>query len=194
AGKPAPTAAVTRLFAHDLAALTWTNPLPGKNNQLDTLAQFLADPAEMKLLHMVTFSPARTPSLTMFGNPDYFFQTTKGSLPLAPQNCGTNPSLCVTQGAGLFAWNHGDVQQDITRTWFGMVGPGVRHQGRNDKVFSDHTDLRPTALALLGLTDDYVHDGRVLIEKLEHHALPDSIRPREDDGDNDFLELARVYK
>jgi hypothetical protein len=192
-GHPQPTDAVTRTFEHDLAALTWTNPLPGKNNQVDQLAQFLADQAEMKVLHMVTSSPARTPSLTMFGNPDYFFQTTRGSLPLAPQNCGANPTLCVVQN-GAFAWNHGDVQQDITRTWFGMVGPGVRHQGRDDRVFSDHTDLRPTALALVGLRDDYVHDGRVLVEKLHRHVLPDSIAPREDEEDNDFVELARVYK
>jgi hypothetical protein len=192
-GNPKPTDGVTRTFAHDLAALTWVNPLPGKNNQVDQLAQFLADPAEMKVLHMVTFSPARTPSLTMFGNPDYFFQTTTGSLPLAPQNCGTDPTFCVVQNNG-FAWNHGDVQQDITRTWFGMVGPGVRHQGRNDRVFSDHTDLRPTALVLLGLKDDYVSDGRVLAEKLERRALPDSLAPRDDEEDSDFIELARVYK
>ena len=192
-GNPAPTAPVTRQFALDLAALTWVNPLPGKNNQVDQLAQFLADPAEMKLLHMVTTSPARTPTLTMFGNPDYFFQTTRGSLPLAPQNCGANPALCVTQGPN-FAWNHGDVQKDITQTWFGMVGPGVRHQGRNDRVFSDHTDLRPTALVLLGLKDDYIHDGRLLVEKLEHHAVPSSVRPHDNDEDDDFLELARVYK
>src|SRR5262249_14982554 len=180
---PQPTDAVTRTLEHDLAALTCVNPLPGKNNQAATLARFCADRAEMKVLHMVTSSPARTPSLTMFGNPDYFFQTTRGSLPLAPQNCGANPALCVTQGLG-FAWNHGDVQQAIVRTWFCMVGPGVRRQGRDDRLFSDHTDLRPTALALVGLKDDHVHDGRVLIEKLEGR----------DDGNNDFLELARVYK
>jgi hypothetical protein len=192
-GNPAPTAVVTRTLEQDLAALTWVNPLPGKNNQVDRLAQFFADRAEMKVLHMVTSSPARTPTLTMFGNPDYFFQTTKGSLPLAPQNCGVNPSLCVSQG-NSFAWNHGDVQQDITRTWFGMVGPGVRHQGRDDRVFSDHTDLRPTVLLLLGLKDDYVSDGRALIEKLHRHVLPESVRPSGDDEDNDFLELARLYK
>jgi len=192
-GNPAATSATTRQFEHDLAALTWVNPLPGKNNEVDTLAQYFADRAEMKVLHMITSSPARTGSLTMFGNPDYFFQTTKGSLPLAPQNCGANQSLCVFQGLS-FAWNHGDVQQDITRTWFGMVGPAVRHLGRDDRVFSDHTDLRPTALALLGLKDDYVHDGRVLIEDLEPHALPKSLRSPGEGEDNSFLELARVYK
>jgi hypothetical protein len=65
-----------------IAAMTWINPHPGKNNQTDQLAQFLADRAELKLLHMVTASPARTPNFIRFGNPDYFFQTTKG-LPAA---------------------------------------------------------------------------------------------------------------
>jgi hypothetical protein len=45
-----------------------------------------------------------------------------------------------------------------------MVGPGVQRLGRDDAVFSDHTDVRPTMLALLGLKDSYVHDGRVLSE------------------------------
>jgi hypothetical protein len=88
-----------------------------------------------------------------------------------------------------FAWNHGDFQKDITRTWFGMVGPGVNHQGRDDRVFSDHTDLRPTMIALAGLKDDYAHDGRVLIEFLDDDALPRSLRRSES-----FLELAQVYK
>jgi arylsulfatase A-like enzyme len=192
-GNPKPTDAVTRQLELDLAALTWVNPLPGKTGQVDKLAPYLADQAEMKLLHMVTSSPARTPTLTVFGDPDYFFQTTKGTLPLAPQNCGSNSALCVTQNSA-FAWNHGDVQQDITRTWFGMVGPGVRNQGRNDHVFSDHTDLRPTALFLLGLKDDYVLDGRVLVEKLERGVLPHAMISGENDEDNDFVELARVYK
>ena len=32
----------------------------------------------MKLLHMVTKSPARTPTLTMFGDDNYFFFTASG--------------------------------------------------------------------------------------------------------------------
>jgi hypothetical protein len=192
-GNPKPTDALTRQFELDLAALTWVNPLPGKTGQVDKLAQYLADRAEMKILHMVTSSPARTPTLTMFGDPDYFLQTTTGALPLAPKNCGTNTALCVFQN-NLFAWNHGDVQQEITRTWFGMVGPGVKNQGRDDRVFSDHTDLRPTALLLLGLKDDYVHDGRVLVEKLDRRVLPDAVIPQGHDEDFDFVELASIYK
>jgi hypothetical protein len=194
-GNPRPTDAVTRQFELDLAQLTWINPLPGKTGEVDKLAQFLADQAEMKLLHMVTSSPARTPTLTVFGNPDYFFQTTKGALPLAPQNCGTNTALCVSQAhPPSFAWNHGDVQQDITRTWFGMVGPGVRIQGRDDSVFSDHTDLRPTVLLLLGLKDDYMLDGRALVEKLEGRVVPAALTRGDKDEDADFVELAKVYK
>jgi hypothetical protein len=42
-------------------------------------------------------------------------------------------------------------------------------------IWSDHTDIRPTILLLAGLTDDYVSDGRVLVEALHRDALPDSL-------------------
>jgi hypothetical protein len=140
----------------------------------------------MTLLHMITSNPARSPSFTMFGNPDYFNETSSASTGLG-HDCSQTPA-CVFEAPG-FAWNHGDVQKQITRTWLGMVGPGVVHAGRNDQVFSDHTDLRPTMIALAGLKDDYTHDGRVLIEFLDDHALPKSLRRSEN-----FLELAQVYK
>jgi hypothetical protein len=178
-GNPAQIDAVTRTMAHDLDALTALNPRTGIT---DKLSQRLADQAEMKLLHMVTSSPARTPTLTMFGNADYFFQNASGGA------C-VQQSDCVSVGTG-FAWNHGDFQQDITRTWTAMVGPGVRPLGRHDEVFSDHTDVRPTMLTLLGLKDDYVHDGRVLSEWIEQRALPSGIRQSRED----FAELARAYK
>jgi hypothetical protein len=57
-GNPPPTDPITRNLEQDMAALTWVNPLPGKNNQIDNLAKYLADPAELKLLHMVTASPS----------------------------------------------------------------------------------------------------------------------------------------
>jgi hypothetical protein len=91
--------------------------------------------------------------------------------------------------AATFAWNHGDIQEDITRTWMGMAGPGVQREGRNDDVFSDHTDVRPTMLALLGLKDSYVHDGRVLIEHLDEQTRPQSLR-----GDGQFAKIATIYK
>jgi arylsulfatase A-like enzyme len=123
----------------------------------------------------------------MFGNEDYFNQTSSASTGQG-KDC-SQPPACVFENPG-FAWNHGDFQKDITRTWFGMAGPGVRKQGRNDAVFSDHTDLRPTIMVLLGLKDDYVHDGRVLVEKLESRALPDAL----EDSRDEYIELARAFK
>jgi arylsulfatase A-like enzyme len=178
-GDPAPTDAVTRTMEHDLDALVVTNPMTGNT---DKLSKLQADQAEMKLLHMVTASPARTPSLTMFGNENYFIETGAGGACVAPSDC-------VFVGAG-FAWNHGDFQKDITRTWVAMVGPGVRKLGRNDELFTDHADIRPTIMALLGLQDDYVHEGRVIAEWMQEQALPQGIRK----GTEDFTELARVFK
>ena len=71
-----------------------------------------------------------------------------------------------------------------------MVGPGVRHLGQTGSVWSDHTDTRPTILLLTGLTDDYVSDGRVLVEFLEQGALPKSLRQHS----GKVRELGAVYK
>ena len=43
-----------------------------------------------------------------------------------------------------------------------------------ERIWSDHTDVRPTILSLVGLKDDYVHDGRVVTEALEVFAVPTS--------------------
>jgi hypothetical protein len=178
-GNPAPTDAVTRTLEHDLDALVATNPITGNS---DKLSKLLADQAEMKLLHMVTASPARTPTMTMFGNDNYFFETGNGGA------CASQ-SDCVFVGPG-FAWNHGDFQQQITRTWVAMVGPGVKPLGRDDELFTDHADVRPTIMALLGLKDDYVHEGRAVAEWMLDHALPDGIR----DARENFIELAQLFK
>jgi hypothetical protein len=179
AGNPTPTDPVTRTLEHDFNALLATNPITGNTDKLSSL---LADQAEMKLLHMVTKSPARTPTFTMFGNDDYFFFTRNGGACVQQTDC-------VVEETG-FAWNHGDFQKQITRAWLGMVGPGINNLGRNDDVFSDHTDVRPTMMALLGLKDDYVHDGRVIAEWIRQGALPSGIRR----GREDFVELAAIYK
>jgi hypothetical protein len=95
----------------------------------------------------------------------------------------------VTQSPG-FAWQHGDFQPEIVTTWLGMVGPGVRHLGTTGAIWSDHTDIRPTMLALAGLHDDYASDGRVLVEALRGDGLAESVQESRDT----FVELARVYK
>jgi len=45
-------------------------------------------------------------------------------------------------------------------------------------------------MALVGLKDDYVHDGRVVAEWFNNNALPHGIRERTED----FIELAQVFR
>ena len=175
-GNPSSTDPLTRAFERATSQLTATNLY---TNKLENLTVGLADPVEMKLLHMITADPARTPTFTWFALPDYFMFA-------GAPNC---TSTCVTEQFG-FAWNHGDVTNDITRTWLGMVGPGVSREGVERKLWSDHTDVRPTMLALLGLKDDYAHDGRVLFEVLKSSALPRSLRGHQET----LQELAQAYK
>ncbi|MDX6486132.1 MAG: hypothetical protein QOF43_1285 [Gaiellaceae bacterium] len=157
-GNPAPTDATVRRLERDAAALRGIDPYRSGNPV--PLTEALADPVEEAALHMVNADPARTPTFTLFGNPDFFFTTSNPS-------CGANP--CVSPG---FAWNHGDVQDDIANTWVGIVGPGVLRKGQDAKTWTDHTNVRPTILALTHLKDDYVHDGRVLVEALTKAATP----------------------
>jgi len=174
-GQPARDTAVVRQFEHDAFNLTAVNPRTGNT---DNLTRYLADPVELKLLHMITADPLRTPSFVMFGDPDYYFQT---FVPNGAPEVGVNPG---------FAWNHGGVAPEINNTWLGLVGPGVRHKGVSNDVWSDHTDIRPTMLALVGLTDDYQSQGRVLAEDLTNGALPPGIA----NGDAAFVALAAAYK
>ena len=174
-GNPSRTSSPSRQLERDMAKLTAVNPITSLTDKLTTA---LADPVEMGLLHMITADPARTPSFTMFGDPDYFFLSFGSPTPV--------------EEAG-FAWNHGGIQPEIAQTWLGLVGPGVLHgAARTDDgiQFSDHTDIRPTIMALLGLRDDYIHDGRVLFEVLNPSALPQSLTAHY----GTLLELARVYK
>jgi hypothetical protein len=158
AGKPAQASSLARAAAR----LTSYDPYVGKNV---TLFPRLAGYVEEAALHMVNADPNRTPTLTMFGNPDFFFQSSDCN---GVHTCA-NPA---------FAWNHGDMQEEIARTWLGLVGPGVKHVGIgiNFQTWTDHTNVRPTILALMGLHDDYVHDGRVLVEALDPNVVPRALR------------------
>jgi hypothetical protein len=127
--------------------------------------QQFADPVEEATLHMQNTDPNRTPSFTAFADPNYFL--TAGN---TGPSCGSNP--CIDYH---FAWSHGDVQPVIATTWMGLVGPGVQDSGIDSTTWTDHTNVRPTMLELLGLKDDYVHDGRVLIEALTTKATPQSL-------------------
>ena len=71
-----------------------------------------------------------------------------------------------------------------------MVGPGVNQVGVDSTTWSDHTDIRPTILALVGLKDDYTPAGRVLFEALADSALPTSVV----NSRQIITQLAQVYK
>jgi len=108
---------------------------------------------------MLTSDAQRNPTFTMFAKPDYFL------LAGAP-NCN---SPCVSINPA-FNWNHGDIAPEINVTWLGIVGPGIRKLGVDRKVWSDHVDIRPTIMALTGLRDDYMDQGRVITEIMKRDA------------------------
>jgi hypothetical protein len=135
------------------------------------------------MLHMLTFDPLRDPSFTIFGNPDYYVTGSAA--------CGTSATpqtSCVTQTPG-FAWNHGDVQPQITTTWLGVAGAGVDQAGLDNTTWSDHTDVRPMLLTLVGLKDDYQHEGRALVEKMSGWAQPSAVKQSAN-----FVALAQILK
>jgi hypothetical protein len=161
---------VAQLAAYDSAFNKFFTRLGSQGiNQKNT-----ADAPELSILHMVTGDPQRTPSFVMFGDPDYFFQTTGADAQEAPG----------------FAWNHGGVDPAINTTFLGLVGPGVARHGIDSTTWSDHADIRPTMLNILGLQDDYVHDGRTLVEDLTSAGMSPGIRSRK----LEFQLLAQAYK
>ena len=148
-----------------MAQLNWLNPYTGTVENNIMVAQ--ADQTEMKTLHMVTADPARTPTFTPFADPNWFFFASG-----TPATCAT-PAACASippRGPQSFAWNHGDIQHEIATTWVGYVGPGVRNTG-DYEGWTDHTDVRPTMLTMLGLKDDYETDGRAVVQPLFDWAV-----------------------
>jgi hypothetical protein len=180
-GNPGQTDPITRKLERDVGALTAVNPITGAT---DKIAQAMADQTEQRFLHMITSDPNRTPNFVVFANDNYF------NFASGTESCDEAPACVTLEGHGGFAWNHGDFQEAITKTWLGLVGPGVQHQGATDAQFSDHTDTRPTMMSLIGLKDDYAHDGRVLFEVLNENAIQGHIQGHKDI----IVRLARAYK
>jgi hypothetical protein len=180
-GQPGPADPVVRGLERTMASLTATDPYAGKSVNL--LAA-MADEVEERMLHMVTADANRTPTFTFFGDPDFFFETVGSATP--------------TPGPS-FAWNHGDIQPEIGRTFIGIVGPGVANlgilgpgsvKGKTDSFFSDHTDVRPTIMELVGLQDGYVHDGRVITEVLNPKTMSKSLKS----NSSLLAQLGQAYK
>jgi hypothetical protein len=160
-GQPVRTDPTLRKLERDVFSLNEIDPYVSSSPT--PVFVRMADTVEENTLHMVNTDPARTPSFTAFGDPNYFVTD-------AGPSCGSNP--CIDYH---FAWSHGDIQPEIATTWVGFVGPGVQQGGIDSTTWTDHTNVRPTMLTLLGLQDDYVNDGRVLIEALETKATPQTL-------------------
>jgi hypothetical protein len=188
-GDPSESSAQVRTFDHDIAALTADNPYTGSSQKI---ANYLADPTEEAILHMVNADPARTPTLAEFAKPDYYLE--QGSATCDTTTTGTTasdyPADCVSVDDG-YAWDHGDYAAEINSNYVGLAGPGVRHlgldgsgpadgpnsaganSGQTEVVdlnlqgpWTDETDIEPTELYLLGLHADYIQDGRVITQVL----------------------------
>jgi hypothetical protein len=176
-GNPTSSSPTARDLERGAGTITATNPYTLKLEKVDN---FLADPSEMKLLHMLTADPVRNPTFTMFAKPDYF-------LFAGAPNC-TGGCINIDNG---FNWNHGDVAPEINTTWLGIAGPGINEErGIVNDVWTDHADIRPTMLFLAGLKDDYQSQGRVITELFNSEDLPSSLRNHYET----LLELGTVYK
>jgi hypothetical protein len=183
-GNPDPASQTVRQLEKTLAGITTTNPQTGANESIlgtglgASLQGSIVDRTAQKLLHMSsTVDPNREPTFTFFGDPNFFFETTGKPNPIV--------------GPG-FAYNHGDIQPEIARTFIAMAGPGVRPIGitQPSDFFSDHVDLRPTMMYLLGLKDDYQHDGRVILEMVDQNTLSGTLHAHAET----LLRLGQVYK
>jgi len=174
-----------RAFEHAAASLKAFDPYIDSTH-LTAVAKYLVDAPTLKAIHMINADPRRTMSFTMFAQPDYYFQT------FTPCPTVTQPPPLpplVSQGClnDSFAWIHGDYSNDIGQTWLGVAGPGVKSAGIDDTTWTDHTDIVPTMMYLLGLSTDYQPDGRVIMQVLT---------PSVAKGGNgaSFIQLGDVYK
>jgi hypothetical protein len=160
---PGPNDASVRQLEQDVGKLTLIDARTGTSVPA---TQHIADAEDQSILHMQTTDPLRTPTFTDFGNPTFFFQT--GGCP-----SGSNPGCPVVNPA--FAWNHGGDQPEVDTTWLGMVGPTVKKLGETGAVWTDHTDIRPTMLSMLGLGSGYEQDGGAAAQFFVPKFLPQQV-------------------
>jgi hypothetical protein len=190
-GNPAAGALRARTLEHEMAALTAPDPYANNDTGATVpVTTYLADQVEEAILHMKTGDPNRLPTFTDFANPDFYISPGPLSCKAAAPALRTGDP-CVNVNPG-FAWNHGDIGQDINNNWAGLAGPGITARGVDSSTWADETDVRPTLMALLGLHDDYVSDGRVLVEDVTHSLLPSAYQDSQ--RYNQLLNLEDAYK
>jgi hypothetical protein len=182
-GPPATDPRVRRL-EQDMSGLTLTNVRSGETEQV---TQHIADQVDEQILHMVNADPSRTPSFTLFGNPVFYYEQEGPFGYTCPTTTGPPGCPVVYNGD---AWNHGDDNPVISQTWLGLVGPTINRLGETPAIWTDHTDVRPTMLSVLGLTPDYVPDGRGIAQVIQPSALPAGVRA----APGRYDQLAAIYK
>ena len=194
-GNPSPTSATTRNLERDYLNVTGNDTFDGSvekvaqyaaDPEVEQLLHFVnADPNRTP-----SFDVFPKPDFylsTGYGDP-----TAKPTTPNCPTATAATAAAACTVVNNGFSWNHGYYAPEIDNTWLGLVGPGVANNGvdgstaadgpssagtansspklvtavNNPGTWADHTDIRPTIMALTGLKDDYVSDGRVLIEDM----------------------------
>lgn len=212
-GNPGPTDPTTRQLERDFGS---AQAFDTYDNATENVAQYEVDPAVEQLLHFVNADPNRTPSFTVFPKGDFFLtsgtQDTRSSVDGCPSATPATAATACSFVSNGFAWDHGYYAPEIDNTWLGLVGPGVANKGVDGRsaaagpssadgansdpklvtqiadpgTWGDETDLRPTLLSLVGLKDDYVGDGRVLVEDLTN--------PPDKSGQRKYERLAVCYK
>jgi len=126
---------------------------------------------------MKTADPLRFPTYTLFPKPDYFFST-------------SGAAVSINSG---FAYDHGYYSPNIDITWAAIAGPAsvVARNGvdgpqpdqanqptdpeslhtvpeaSTNGTWVEETDIRPTMLYMLKLSDDYQSDGHVITAALK---------------------------
>ena len=166
-GNPPPEDPTTRQLERDFLSLKVPDPV--LNNRQVPVVSAIADKVEQTLLHMTNAAdPLRVPTFTPFAYQDFFVSDSQSVALCSPI------TACVFE-APQFAWNHGGVLAEISKTWVGIVGPGVLNRGVDNVTWTDHVDYRPTILALAGITDSYLHDGVVMVQDINPAVLPASI-------------------
>jgi hypothetical protein len=214
-GNPGPTDPATRTLERDFGNATAYDSFDGTTESVahyeaDPTVERLLHYVNADANRTPSFTVFPRPDFYMStgtGDP-----TTNPKTPNCPTSTpATAAANCVVINNG-FAWNHGYYAPEIDNTWLGIVGPGVANKGvdgftaaqgpssadgsnsnpqpvtsvGNPGTWADHTDIRPTILALTGLKDDYIDDGRVLVEDL-------TVSPGKT-GQPKFEELAKCYK
>ena len=181
-GQPTGSDPTVRQLQRDTATITADDPYTGVAGE--KIVNYQAGAIEQRILHLQTADPLRTPTYAIFPKPDYYFATSGANLSINP----------------AYAYNHGYYSPNINVTWSALVGPGVAARGvdgptpaagnqphdpnstrtvpqaSSTGTWVEETDLRPTLLHLLSLSDDYQSDGRVISQALSHpsRALHDT--------------------